>query len=278
MDEQDAEITVPQLDPGVKRLLGRLPDEFWRRSGSFWTPLRHCLRSQGEAIQEGRRALEQAQQAILRYERQHEQTRRAIEELLSNTVLEQQVPRPRTPNPVLDARIRAKQELNSVCADLVPDGHVAMLRTIPPEWARDKLESTRTVSLDNGVGCWFTNTKPEEGLHTRINLINTKHPSGDGLIGFKVYRHSLGIVAKGEAPLLTLASLGYNYSHLCHNGGCFRPEHLEVEPAELTTARNECRGKRILLLSGGGILHPCSHRDWGGSQGYPECILPVKYS
>lgn len=165
-----------------------------------------------------------------------------------------------------------------MCAGLVPDGHIAMLKTIPPEWARDKLESTRAVSLDNDTGCWFTNAKPRKGLYTRINLVGTKHPSGDGLIGFKVYRHSLGVVAKGEAPLLTLASMGYQISQLCHNGGCFRPEHLEMEPAELNTARNECQGKRVLLLSDGGVLHPCPHWDWCGSQGYLKCILPVEYS
>lgn len=284
MDEQDPEITVPQLDPVVKGLLGRLPQEFWELFESFWTPLPHHLHSQQEAIQDGRRALEQARLAIRRSEREHKQTQRAIEELLSNTVLAQQVsttprpsPRPSTPDFVLDARLRTKQEANSMCASLVPDDRVAMLKTIPPEWARDKLESTRDVSLDNDAGCWFSSTKPKKGPYTLLNLVKTPHPSGQGNVGFAVYRHRLAIVAKGEASLLALASTNYQISHLCHNQGCFRPEHLEMEPAELNTARNECRGRSIMVLPDGVSLHPCPHWDWLGSRGHPKCMLPVEY-
>lgn len=281
MDEQDPEI--PQLDPVVKGLLNRLPVEFWGLSGSFWTPLRHCLRRQQEAIQHGRRALEQAQQAIQRSERENEQTQRAIKELLSNTVLAQismipsPIPRPKTPDFVLDARLRTKQELNSMCASLVPDAQVAILKTIPPEWARGKLESTRDVSLDNDAGCWFSNTQPRRGQYTVINLTKTLHPSGQGDIGMIVYRHRLAIVAKGEAPLLNLNTANYNISNLCHNEGCFRPEHVEMEPVGLNTARNECRGRSILMLPDGGVLHPCPHWDWRGSQAYLKCMLPVEY-
>ncbi|KAK1236999.1 hypothetical protein MKX08_007947 [Trichoderma sp. CBMAI-0020] len=193
MDEQDPNMTTPQLDPVVKGLLQRLPQEFWELFESFWTPLRHHLRSQQEAIQDGRRALEQAQLAIRRSEREHEQTQRAIEELLSNTVLAQAsttpspspIPRPSTPDFVLDARLRTKLELNSMCTSLVPDGRVAMLKTLPPEWARDKLESTRDVLRDNDAGCWFSNAKPKRGPYTVLNLVNTPHPSGQGNIGIK---------------------------------------------------------------------------------------------
>lgn len=284
MDEQDPEITVPQLDLAAKRFLERLPQELRDLFGSFWTPMRQHLRSQQEAIQDERRALEQTRLAIRRSEREHEQTQPAIEELLSNTVLAQEAsttpsptPRPSTPDFVLDARLRTKQEANSMCASLVPDGQIAMLKTIPPEWARDKLESTRDVLQDNNAGCWFSNAKPKKGPYTLLNLVKTPHPSGQGNIGFAVYRHRLAIVAKGEASLLALASTNYQISHLCHNGGCFRPEHLEMEPAELNTARNECRGRSILMLPDGVFLHPCPHWDWLGSRGHPKCILPVEY-
>lgn len=282
MDEQGLEITVPQLDPVVKGLLGRLLREFWELFGSLWTPLRHHLRGQQEAIQDGRRALEQARLAIRRSEREHEQTQPAIEGLLSNTVLAQEAsttpsPTPSTPDFVRDARLRTKQEAQPMCANLVPDGQIALLKTIPPEWARDKLESTRDVLQDNDADCWFSNAKPKKGPYTLLNLVKTPHPSGQGNIGFAVYRHRLAIVAKGEAPLLALESTNYQIFHLCHNGGCFRPEHLEMEPAELNTARNECRGRSIMVLPDGVSLHPCPHWDWLGSRGHPKCMLPVEY-
>ncbi|KAL7894194.1 zinc-binding loop region of homing endonuclease domain-containing protein [Trichoderma sp. SZMC 28014] len=283
MDEQDAQITVPELHPVVKGLLDRLPDDFWELSESFWTPLRHCLGRQQEAIQHGRQALEQAQQALYRSERENEQTQRAIKELLRNTVLAQistipkPIPRSNTPDLVLDARLRIKQELNSMCAIFEPDAQLAMLKTLPPEWARDKLESTRTVSLDNDAGCWFSDTKPKKRQYTILSLYLTPHPSQEGFVGLTVYRHRLALVAKGEAPLLALSPRDYDISPLCHNEGCFRPEHLEMEPIKLNRVRSECRGKSILTLPDGGVLHPCPHWDWQGSQGYQKCVLPVEY-
>ncbi|EHK48539.1 hypothetical protein TRIATDRAFT_18900, partial [Trichoderma atroviride IMI 206040] len=125
--------------------------------------------------------------------------------------------------------------------------------------------------------CWFTSAKPLKGQFTRINLDKTPHPSGQGHIGLKVYRHRLAMVAKGEALLLSITSKTWQISHLCRNKGCFRPEHVEMEPAELNAARDECRGKSIFMLPNCGVLHPCPHWDWQGRQGHLKCILPVEY-
>lgn len=93
---------------------------------------------------------------MLRSEREHEQTHRALEELLSNTILAQDastIPRPNTSNSVHDAQLRTAEELTSKSAGIEPNDEVVMLKTIPPEWARHRLESTRDLMQDNDVGC-----------------------------------------------------------------------------------------------------------------------------
>ncbi|KAM0513559.1 hypothetical protein ACHAPE_007823, partial [Trichoderma viride] len=253
----DADAVVARLIPAVTDFLRRLPPQLHRAFDTVWAQVRLELRSQHESLERARGA--------------HAQRPKNEDEPEPS-----EIPRPDTSNSVHDARTRVQDELASNCAEAPVSDEVATLIAIPTEWARDILARSRKAALDNDIGCWFCIVKPTKGSYTRMNLRNTEHPTRPGRkIGQNVYRHRLAIVAKGEGSYSALASrepsgrlAPYHASHLCHNAGCFRPEHLVVEPAELNTARNECQGQSILVLPGGAVIHLYPHWDWHGTKGH----------
>ncbi|KAL7918347.1 hypothetical protein ACQKWADRAFT_316620 [Trichoderma austrokoningii] len=249
MDEQGPNISVSQLDSAMTVLLQHLPQEFRDQLENFWISLRLCLHSEYEAIRCERQALELVRQSMTNSECEHEITQRAIEELLSNIISAQEpstIPRPRTPNSVLNthvrimqefrssdnsvtgARLRTKGDLISLIANIVPNDEVEKLKTIPPQWMRDHLESIRDVSQDNDTGCWLSSTSTMVNPY-QAQLDLGHHTSGQVWDDFKVHRKRLAIAAKGEASLLVAVPLVYQISNLCHNNSCFRPEHMEIE-------------------------------------------------
>ena len=62
--------------------------------------------------------------------------------------------------------------------------------------------------------------------------------------------------------------VGWQVSHLCHNGGCVNPGHLYLETAAANRARNMCQGWTHIVCPCGCnfLFNPCQHR--------PQCILP----
>jgi hypothetical protein len=135
------------------------------------------------------------------------------------------------------------------------------------------------------MGCWVAGNEPaHDNGYKAVNLANTKslaEGKTDMKIGLrKVYLHHLALIADGRRDKLewcTQANSIFQVSHLCHNGGCFNPQHLEVEESQRNRSRNSCQGHEAIEYSGKGFLkyHPCPHAGAIGQ--YPKCILPVRH-
>nr|ABF71493.1 putative homing endonuclease [Pleopsidium gobiense] len=125
------------------------------------------------------------------------------------------------------------------------------------------------------LGCWESNLvgRPGSG-YQRVNLRNTY------INGIKadvqIYLHQLTLIADGRRDELMAAvlesDLAMECSHLCHNGRCFRPTHLVVEPRAENKERQTCNGHYI-IKHGGMTYNPCRH---GLGSVKKNCLLPVK--
>lgn len=176
---------------------------------------------------------------------------------------------------------RLRAEMDRVMSDeasfVMTTADIEEARGLPQDWLRSFMQGRRTDGGNHPLGCWLSGNVPSHKEYVKVNLRNTKHPLHPGRkIGIQLFAHQLAIVADGRGNQLgaTTSGQGYEISHLCHNGACFNPNHLVVEPRGLNQARNSCRGRRIVRYQRDGtVLHPCSHWAWdGGSQ--RECILP----
>lgn len=160
----------------------------------------------------------------------------------------------------------------------------AAVERITLDHARQLVEQRRTeVAL--GMGCWVdTNAPTHANGYKSINLANT-HSRVEGhtdkKIGLqKMYMHHLALVGAGrraELSRCTQANSIFQVSHLCHNGGCYNPDHLVVEESWRNKDRNSCQGHERIDYTGLGQMryHPCSH---GGEHNeYRRCVLPVRH-
>lgn len=155
---------------------------------------------------------------------------------------------------------------------------------ITVDHARNLLMARRT-EVTSHTSCWIAGN--EEAAHDNgykaVNLQNTysmAQGKTDTKIGIKkMYLHCLALIADSRVEELgwcTQANNRFQVSHLCHNGGCFNPEHLVVEEAALNKARNSCQNHEIIEYSGLGPMryNPCRH---GGERGaFRKCILPTR--
>ena len=150
--------------------------------------------------------------------------------------------------------------------------------------AREIILSKRTAQAPE-LGCWVASNEPaHDNGYKAVNLANTKsrvEGRTQETIGIrKMYLHHLALIAadrRDELSWCTQANNIFQVSHLCHNGGCFNPDHLQVEETATNKARNSCQGHVILEYSGLGPLryHPCCH---GGERNtLRQCILPTRY-
>lgn len=99
--------------------------------------------------------------------------------------------------------------------------------------------------------------------------------STDKKLGIQPFLHQLAVVASGNGQnlLRTSASNGTDeVSHLCHNSGCFNPDHVVVESKELNRARWACGGAFIVKATDGSVYHPCVH---GAVEHRRSCLLPT---
>lgn len=183
------------------------------------------------------------------------------------------VERPPTTQSVIDARAAA----DVVHQELWEDSSRETLRAIhnlPVDFARSQLQRIRSATRRNDLDCWMTdNVAAHETGYVKVNLRNTQRPGGGGKIGVSPWAHQLAIVAKGRgARLQAVAGGGFNVSHLCHNAGCFNPEHVDVEEAEVNRARNSCQTSVVFTAPDGTTFHPCPHHSLGSLR--RSCILP----
>nr|ABF71490.1 putative homing endonuclease [Pleopsidium chlorophanum] len=125
------------------------------------------------------------------------------------------------------------------------------------------------------LGCWESNLagRPNSG-YQRVNLRNTVINGRKAEV--RIYLHQLTLIAdnrRGELMAAVLESeLAMECSHLCHNGRCFRPSHLVVEPRAENKERQTCNG-HFIIKHGGMTYNPCRH---GFGSLRRDCLLPVK--
>lgn len=154
---------------------------------------------------------------------------------------------------------------------------------ITTDHARELLMAKRT-EVTTGTACWIAaGEQAHENGYKAVNLANTYSRVPGHIqqkIGIKkLYLHQLALIASNRRDELlwcTQANKLFQVSHLCHNSGCFNPEHLIVEESDRNKARNTCQGHEIIEYSGLGAMryHPCAH---GGERNeYLRCILPVR--
>ncbi len=185
--------------------------------------------------------------------------------------------RPPSSDSVVQIRDAMDLAMNDEAA-AVPADEVHALSELPANWAVGILMGPARQPTVNELNCWMTGNQPSHKQYQKINLRNTRHPTQPGVLNLYPYRHQLAVVASGKGMQLNLATQGgsHQVSHLCHNPGCFNPNHVVVEPRELNVARNTCRGKFIVEGPDGSIIHPCWHWNWRGEGAHQTCILPRK--
>ncbi|KAK9481776.1 zinc-binding loop region of homing endonuclease-domain-containing protein [Lipomyces starkeyi] len=121
----------------------------------------------------------------------------------------------------------------------------------------------RTTSL----GCWESNNKPHHRGYAHVAVTAGGKP-------FTACLHQLALIAhnRRDELKLTLGSISFDISHLCHNRRCFNAEHLVVESRQTNKVRQTCNGHKILVHDEFSY-HPCSH---GSDEKMRKCILPVE--
>jgi hypothetical protein len=157
------------------------------------------------------------------------------------------------------------------------------LQLLSPEHARNLLLARRT-EITTGIECWVCGNEPaHENGYKAVNLQNTNSQIAGMThlkIGIKkIYLHHLSLIADNRLDELgwcTQAEKRFQVSHLCHNGGCVNPRHLQVEESQLNKDRNSCQGHEVIEYSGWGPMryNPCRH---GGDRAvFRKCILPIR--
>lgn len=157
------------------------------------------------------------------------------------------------------------------------------IQLITAEHARSLLLARRT-EITTDLSCWICGNEPaHENGYKAINLMNSNSQVPGKLttkIGIKkMYLHHLALIGddrQDELGWCTQAHKRFQVSHLCHNGGCCNPKHLQVEESTLNKDRNSCQGHVIIEYSGIGPMryNPCRH---GGELGvFRKCMLPVR--
>ncbi|KAK9368388.1 zinc-binding loop region of homing endonuclease-domain-containing protein [Lipomyces kononenkoae] len=129
--------------------------------------------------------------------------------------------------------------------------------------ARELVNKYHTITTD--LGCWRSNMTPTNG-HPLVKL--TK-------LNVKPNLSHLSLIANNRMAELKRA-LGrrgyYTIAHICHDNGCFNPQHLIVESKSDNIERRDCKGK-VILVREGISYHPCVH---GNVDGMHKCILGVQ--
>ena len=191
-------------------------------------------------------------------------------------------PRPVTNDSVTEAREALGRALEEAAAEVgATSAVVGTLKDVDPAWALAFLtRKYRSPPRETALGCWITNLTPAHpNGYVKVNLRNTMYR--DSRLEIQPFLHQLVIVAKGHGKHLPLTARGeYEISHLCHNGGCFNPDHLIIEPAALNKSRNSCRGTYIIRVEGVVEVNQCPHWDDGawygtGSGQRKGCVLPT---
>lgn len=159
----------------------------------------------------------------------------------------------------------------------------SQIELITTEHARETVMNKRT-EIAAGTKCWIAGGEPaHENGYKAVNLANTSSRAeghtGEKIGIKKMYLHHLALIAdnrRDELEWCTQANNLFQVSHLCHNGGCFNPEHLRVEESDRNKARNSCQGHEIIEYSGWGPMryHPCPHG--GAMKEFYKCVLPVR--
>jgi Zinc-binding loop region of homing endonuclease len=191
-------------------------------------------------------------------------------------------PRPVTTDSVTEAREALGQALEEAAAEVGATSLVVgRLKNVSPAWAQSLIDRNyRRPPRTTALGCWITNNAPAHpNGYVKVNLRNTYY--GESKLEIQPFLHQLSVVAKGRGSQLPVTANGeYEISHLCHNGGCFNPEHLVIEPSALNKARNSCKGSHIICVEGVIEVNPCPHWDdrvWYGGRDGPRrcCVLPA---
>jgi hypothetical protein len=162
------------------------------------------------------------------------------------------------------------------CEDQSPT--LGAIRTLTQSQAMSILEGMRDLGQANDLGCWFGQTAPSHrNGYVKINLRNTRRQGGNsGFIGVQPFAHQLAVVASGRGYMLNAVAQPdhrFNVSHLCHNPGCFNPQHCVVEESSVNRLRNQCQASVILELPDGTVYNPCPHWNMGSRR--MACILPT---
>ena len=172
--------------------------------------------------------------------------------------------------------------------------HIDKLDSITPADAMTFLVNRRTRI--SGMGCWecdkrgYRHGKKKAIADGRIAPSDTrgylqaeirsvsKDPDGDRA---QTYFHHLAVVARGGLSELRAALKArqgddslqwFEASHLCHNDGCFNPDHVVVEPRLENRQRQGCKYLHI-IVHGDFVYHPCPH-GWNSVK--KKCLMPTK--
>ncbi|KAK9352180.1 zinc-binding loop region of homing endonuclease [Lipomyces doorenjongii] len=89
----------------------------------------------------------------------------------------------------------------------------------------------------------------------------------------ELFLHQLALMANGRGAELktTLGTTSFDFSHLCHNGKCFNPDHLVVESEQNNLRCRTCVGHKVILY-GDFEYNPCQHGEFEKMR---KCILSV---
>lgn len=164
-----------------------------------------------------------------------------------------------------------------------------MTELITEQHAKDLIDARKLPGQHGPDGtCWesasvasHVNGYKSVNLENTVSRVDADADAGGAprKIGVKnMYLYHLALIADGRRDELNWVQkdTGIQISHLCHNGGCFAPDHLVAEEAAKNRHRNACQGHSIIDYTGDGRLeyHPCVHA--GDQNEYRRCILPVR--
>lgn len=177
------------------------------------------------------------------------------------------IERPRT----TETEALERQQYQSDLSERHTGINVAIL-SISPSFARQYL---RKLKYNLRGDCKLAALIPShEKGYIKINLRNTS-----GVNSCQPFLHQLVITAKGHGEQLRGAGpngpeeFRNSVSHLCHNPGCFNPNHIFVEPHIENVQRNSCKGQFIINYKNEFLYDPCTH---GRGRIKKKCVLPTK--